>query len=535
MTEDEETAMTSVRGASQHVAQWGLFELELEGPSAGNPFKNIQLGATFTQGSRSIEVHGFYDGDGVYRVRFMPDASGTWTYRTRSNDRALDDVTGSFEVGAAEKGSHGPVGVADTFHFAYADGTGFKPIGTTSYAWNHQGDEMEQQTLATLKNSPFNKIRMCVFPKHYRYNENEPEYYPFPVIRRGTSAWTMAGFSKPTDWEFDFERFDPGFFRHLETRIADLGKIGVEADLIIFHPYDRWGFSKMSAAQDDFYLRYLVARLAAFPNIWWSLANEYDLMPSKSLADWDRFLSIIAESDPYGHLRSNHNCFAFFDHSHPLITHCSIQRPDPSMSAEWREKYGKPVIVDECCYEGDIAESWGNISGCEMVHRFWDGSVNGGYVTHGETYRHPGDIIWWAKGGKLEGESIPRLHFLKKVLDRVSDKGLEPIRDTGPFSIMLVGGKDKARLSDLMARRTEGDFVRTHFAGVHASHEAYLSYFGVSQPAEVPIAVPAGETYEAHLIDTWEMTETPLNKKVKRGDLLNIPSKPYQALLLTRV
>ena len=121
------------------------------------------------------------------------------------------------------------------------------------------------------------------------------------------------------------------------------------------------------------------------------------------------------------------------------------------------------------------------------------------------------------------------------------NRGLATRRDpldlfgAGPFSIMLVGGKDKARLSDLMARRSEGDFVRTHFAGVHASHEAYLSYFGVSQPAEVPIAVPAGETYEAHLIDTWEMTETPLNKKVKRGDLLNIPSKPYQALLLTRV
>jgi hypothetical protein len=28
-------------------------------------------------------------------------------------------------------------------------------------------------------------------------------------------------------------------------------------------------------------VRYVVARLAAFPNVWWSMANEYDLMPAK--------------------------------------------------------------------------------------------------------------------------------------------------------------------------------------------------------------------------------------------------------------
>src|SRR5687768_6531291 len=323
--------MTNSRGATAHVAtQWGLFELSLNGTSTGNPFKEVELRATFEQGGRAVDVLGFYDGDGIYRVRFMPATTGTWTYTTRSNDKALDGVAGSVEVGPPEPGNRGPVRVADRFHFAYADGTGFKPIGTTSYAWNHQGEAMEQQTLATLAESPFNKIRMCVFPKHYRYNENEPEFYPFSLVKRGSSEWAMGSFGQPSTWSFDFERFEPAFFRHLEQRITDLQKIGVEADLIIFHPYDRWGFARMTAEQDDFYLKYLVARLAAFPNVWWSLANEYDLMPQKSLEDWDRFLRILAENDPHGHLRSNHNCFAFFDHTHPLITHCSIQRPDPS-------------------------------------------------------------------------------------------------------------------------------------------------------------------------------------------------------------
>lgn len=526
--------MTNTAAASL----WATYELTLAGPAGGNPFLDVELRAVFRQGERQVRVSGFYDGDGAYKIRFLPDATGRWSFETKSNSPALDGVSGEFEVGPAKAGEHGPVRVADQFHFRYADGMSFKPIGTTAYVWNHQGQALEQRTLATLAEAPFNKIRMCVFPKHYRYNENEPEFYPFPVLEKGRSGWdgSFIGADK-YGWRFDFERFAPEFFRHLEMRIADLQRLGIEADLIVFHPYDRWGFSRMSAEQDDRCLRYLVARLAAFPNVWWSLANEYDLMPQKSLADWDRFIEIIAQSDPYQHLRSIHNCFGFYDHGKPLITHCSVQRPDPARIALWREQYGKPVCVDECCYEGNIAEAWGNIPGREMVHRFWDGTINGGYVTHGETIRHEGDVIWWAKGGTLEGEAVPRLHFLKSIMDQVPERGLEPIRDTGPFRIMLMGGMDKVTLQELIAGRRDEDGppVNFWFSGACDPHRLYLIYFGANQPGEVSVGVPKDETYEAHLIDTWEMTDTVISPAVKRGDMLSITAKPYQALLFKRV
>jgi hypothetical protein len=106
--------------------------------------------------------------------------------------------------------------------------------------------------------------------------------------------------------------------------------------LILFHPYDRWGFATMDAATDDCYLRYVVARLAAYRNVWWSMANEYDLMPNKSMADWERFFRMVQEHDPYGHLRSVHNCFAFYDHSKPWVTHQSIQHGDLEQTRVWR-------------------------------------------------------------------------------------------------------------------------------------------------------------------------------------------------------
>ncbi|MCA9896455.1 MAG: DUF5060 domain-containing protein, partial [Anaerolineae bacterium] len=221
---------------------------------------------------RVVDVDGFYDGAGTYRVRFMPDTLGEWHYTTVSNRAELDGQTGAFTCVDPGPDNHGPVGVHDTFHFAYADGTPYLQIGTTCYAWAHQGADLEAQTLATLAHAPFNKLRMCVFPKDYAYNKNEPEHYVYQ--RQDDGSW-------------DFTRFNPAFFHHFETLLDRLRTLNIEADLILFHPYDRWGFADMGAENDDRYLRYVVARLAAYRNVWWSMANEFDLMQAKNEADWD--------------------------------------------------------------------------------------------------------------------------------------------------------------------------------------------------------------------------------------------------------
>jgi hypothetical protein len=531
------------------VEQWGIFELALPATAEGNPFLDNTFTASFSQDDRSIQVNGFYDGEGIYRVRFMPDITGTWAYHTASNLDTLDGKEGRFEVTPPSKNNHGPVRVANTYHFAYADGTPYKQIGTTCYAWTHQGEALEEQTLATLKSAPFNKMRMCVFPKHYHFNENEPEFYPFPLLSKGSSKWE-GGFSarKDSGWKFDFTRFEPAFFHHFEKRIADLQELGIEADLILLHPYDRWGFSTLSNEEDTRYLRYVVARLAAYRNVWWSMANEYDLMPQKSLEDWDHYFQVVQQADPYNHLRSVHNCFKFYDHSKPWVTHCSVQRSDLTKTLLWREQYKKPVVVDECCYEGNIPESWGNISGPEMVHRFWEGTVNGGYVGHGDTFLDPNDVLWWARGGTLKGESAPRLAFLRKILESGPAAGLEPIPDTNPYRIAQMGGMDNVTLQDLFsagqAETPEGaeavvaappeQPIFSWFAGGHQPHEYYLTYFGYSQPSEMTASVPGGEKYRAEIVDTWEMTINPLDELVERGAAVPLPGKPYQALILRR-
>src|SRR5947208_2913969 len=82
--------------------------------------------------------------------------------------------------------------------------------------------ELAEETLATLSQAPLNKLRMCVFPKSYDFNHNEPEFYPFPPLSRGSSTPEVDGHAQSTaGWSFDTSRFAPEFFRHLERRVLD--------------------------------------------------------------------------------------------------------------------------------------------------------------------------------------------------------------------------------------------------------------------------------------------------------------------------
>ncbi len=489
----------SVLFGQVNVERWKVFELNLSGQSAGNPFTDVKLTGLFVQDNDTISVSGFYDGNGIFKIRFMPEKIGKWNYITASNIKSLDNKTGSFVCTPARAGNHGPVAVADTFYFAYADGTPYYPFGTTCYAWVHQGDSLANVTLKTLSKGYFNKMRMCIFPKSYDWNHNEPVYYPFE--------------GKPlTHW--DYTRFNPAFFRNIERRIRQLDSLGIQADLIVFHPYDRWGFSKMDSAANDRYIDYIIARFAAYKNVWWSMANEYDFMESKTLSDWDHYIKKFSAEDKFHHLLSIHNGAKLFDYSNPLITHACIQSEDTYKAKIYRQEYKKPVIFDECRYEGNIPWSWGNLTPQSMTEKFWRAVTNGGYAGHGETYvtenpvKFPDKsnaVLWWSKGGILRGKSPERIKFLRKILE-AAPLHLKPIPifTWMPFSCM--GIEDKY----------------------------YLCYLNDAQPRSVVIELPKDSFFKVEVIDTWNMTITPLQKKFTGRSLIQLPQKPYTALRITR-
>ena len=200
------------------VEQYRLFEINLTGTTEGNPYQDVTLSADFTNAETGqiVVVGGFYRGHGNYSVRFMASSAGRWAFTTRSTDPALDGQTGVFTVTPATQGNHGRVLTATEalsgkareaygselkYRFTYEDGTPYQPYGTTCYAWVSQPTDVQDRTVATLAKAPFNKIRMCVFPKFYDFNTADPWAYAYPGTR---------------ETGFDHTCFDEEFFANLD-------------------------------------------------------------------------------------------------------------------------------------------------------------------------------------------------------------------------------------------------------------------------------------------------------------------------------
>lgn len=499
--------------AQDKVEKWDVFELTLEGSDEGNPFVGVELSAVFTHAKtgKTYEPEGFYDGNGIYKIRFMPSLEGAWTYTTSSNRERLDGKEGTFTCTAPSAGNHGPVRVVNQYHFAYEDGTRFIPVGTTIYQWAFHG--REEETIKTLKNSPFNKARMLAVPpaseQYEKGGEFALEHFPYEG-------------SPGTYW--DFSRFNPAYFRHLEECVEMLRAINVEADLILFRPYDdgRWGFDMMDDASNQRFVRYIVARFAAYRNIWWSLANENSFIEKISEEDWDVLFKLIRDKDPYKHLRSIHNAGLIYDYGKPWVTHVSLQYYNAvrafGASALVRDIYRKPVIHDEINYEGNISRRWGQLSGEEMTYRFWLAYISGTYATHGEAIEGG----WLSQGGVLTGESPARIAFLKKIIKNGPEEGIEPI-------------------DHLYLRNAGGKYG-----------EYYLYYFGKETPKKWDFVLPdealeEGDRFRVEVIDTWNMTIIPVKQEYvvkpvdrykyvdKKGRKVSLPGKPYMALRIQKI
>lgn len=497
------------------MKKYEMLELAFQGEPPSGSWAEADIQAEFSCRKEDWKVKGFYDGGGIYKVRFLPVAEGEYTWKVYG----VVEASGKFDCVVSED-CHGMV-QAKGNHFVYQDGTRYLPFGTTVYGLVHQPDELIEQTLKTLEDAPFNKLRHCIFPKHYDYSHNEPQLYPF---------------EKDADGNWDVNRPCFTFWQHLENLITRLALIGIESDLILFHSYDRWGFADFSMEQCRIYLDYVLRRLASYPYIWWSMANEYDLIFNRTMEEWYTIEKIIKDSDPYGHLLSNHNGMKFYDFTRPDITHCCVQTTAMHKADKWQAQYGKPVIYDECCYEGDLEYEWGNISGFEMVNRFWEACSKGAYASHGETFYSEDEIIWWAKGGVLKGTSPERIGFLKKIMYSLPSY-VEPWTE---FSLEQLSGSGKEHpLTTLKKTLSSEEFEiyqckRGKYTG-HCGKDVYLKYFGIQCPRVSFIRLPEDEVYRIDIIDVWEMTREVLLEKSSGHTKLNLPGKVGIAVLAVKI
>ena len=277
------------------------------------------------------------------------------------------------------------------------------------------------------------------------------------------------------------------------------------------------GLRQNGPTHDEAYLRYVVARFAAFRNVWWTLANEFDVFPVQK--NWRELGELLARLDPYHHLRGIHNCCtAFYDNSQPWITHVILQditaqrraassRDDSAIALDAR-KIGKPVVVDEYGYEGNNALAWGNLGPREAVEIHWAITMAGAYASHGETYVNPGHLLWWSVGGELVGDAPPRLAFLKRIMSEA------PFADMQPAPDLIANGNP---LITMLAQR--GSYYLVHFGQTKETADWNIGFFGPATPSQpspwkpldpakftrpqVPEFHLGEGTFRVDMIDTW--------------------------------
>ena len=268
--------------AADTVGKWRRFVVELPNATyGGNPFE-LEVEATFTHGASGarLTLPGYYAGDDTWKVAFMPTRTGSWSYVTSSPDSDLDGRAGS--LSAVDSGHPGMLD-ADPAHpkkWKFTDGPYVVPIALRS--------EFFSEPAST---AVFTAAADALQANHAHLMETRllEEYGQF---EGGRTDFVFAG-----DWRR--HRFDLEVWDRMEQRMAILTERGLGAHVMLYS--DDRGTPPWRAKSDTeaLVVRYAVARLAAFPVVWFN--TGIDIAEYRSQAEVDWLGERIRQLDPYEH------------------------------------------------------------------------------------------------------------------------------------------------------------------------------------------------------------------------------------------
>lgn len=482
------------------VEQWGMLELTFTGPSVNNPYQQVDFSATFNHNSgETRSVAGFWDGGDTYRLRFMPEFTGDWSYQTSSSHSSLDGMSGSFTASTPTGPNRGPVTIdpANQFHFIYEDGTQHYPVGTTCYGMAQVDEAKRQITLDMLGSYgshngtlPFNKVRTSALPHNPTcgvgggFNNCSPE----PAFPNGNA-----------------DRINPAWFKMADQNVEDLLDREIQVDFIMHHSFAEPNPGEISSSQRHKLFRYLVARYGGYRNIWWDLSNEYD-KTNVNESEWRSLGQTVRDADFYdGRLASIHATSgtqsslwgdSWCDHVASQFD-VSGTKTNPPKLRDTRSTYGKAGIVEEYGYEGDQSAPF-EVSAKDAARGQWKMTLSGFYATHGETW----DQEFFRGGGQMHASSTERVAFFRDILLQSPAGGLDPI---------------------------PGDLD-----GSHIGEDYYLFYYDDEPPTSASYDMPGGKTYAVDVIDTWGMT-IDSRGKFSGSFSIPLPGDPYIAVRMERV
>lgn len=273
-------------------------------------FGVIELEVQFVSPTGEIfDFFGFYDGNGsggqmgnVWKIRFMPDEMGPWNY-TYSWSDGTSGGSGNFSVGENTNPKiHGHIhrDPNNPRYLIYDDGTAHYFYGANwidAYTYGPRS-KWGQTNRDYVSNTEFTSYLDIL--EGYGHNGIliKTAFYP---LEDDKFTWDIEWMSRG-EW--------------LVSQMADRG---IYAQINVFDtwargrggPYDDTSGSGQvfnvwangdEAAKEN-YIKYLIARYAGFPNVYWELGNEMEHSPNSGSAFVNqansKYIPWFTEHDPY--------------------------------------------------------------------------------------------------------------------------------------------------------------------------------------------------------------------------------------------
>ena len=352
----------AVGAVSGELRKWHKITITFDGPNTSematpNPFTDYRLNVTFSNGSTSYEVPGYFAADGnaantgatsgsKWRVHFAPNKTGTWSYSVsfregtnvavNSEDNAgipvdpLDGETGSFLVQSSNKTGRDHRGKG---RLQYV-GEHYLKFAETGEYFLKQGADAPENFLAYVDfdNTPNNKnLRKDWSPHKGDWNSGDPtwksgkgkgiigavnylasegmnafSFIPmningddqnvFPYISDSAFDRKRMDCSKLDQWEIVFAHGDKmGMFLHFKTQETENEKLLDNGNL---------------GTERKLYYRELIARFGHHLALNWNLGEEINDSSTAQKKSWAQYFH---DTDPYHHHIVIHNGSSHYD------------------------------------------------------------------------------------------------------------------------------------------------------------------------------------------------------------------------------
>lgn len=348
------TATGTVTG---ELRRWHRVTVTFDGPMTGedatpNPFLDYRLNVTFTNGSSTYVVPGFFAADGdaantsatsgnKWRVHFTPDEVGTWTYsasfRTGANvaisldpnagsPTAFDGATGTFAVAETDKSGvdfrgHGMLRYVGEHYLQFAGSGEYYLKGGADSPENFLGYDEFDGTYDT--GGIINNFLHRYEPHAGDWNPGDPTWQGdkgrniigalnYLSSQGGNSVYLITynidGGDGRDTWPWTShtvrDRYDVSKLDQWEIVFSHMDAVGIQIHLLTQETENDRDLGGLSV-QRQLYYRELVARFSHHLALIWNIGEEN----RNSVQERRDFAAYIRALDPYDHPITVHTQF----------------------------------------------------------------------------------------------------------------------------------------------------------------------------------------------------------------------------------